>query len=96
MIRSLDEPQVELELPVRPLIKWCVRQDFGYAAGCVWVLARSEPEARGRAEPVLRNVFPTSAPASPVEAFPRAEYQERHGPRDFTVGVRLNMSRPAR
>ena len=35
-------PQVELELPIPPLVEWCVRRDFGHAAGCVWVLARSE------------------------------------------------------
>ena len=65
-----------------------MRQDVGYAAGCVWVLARTAPEARRLAGPVLRNVFPSS-PAVGVEAFPRTEYAERAGPRDFTAGVRL-------
>ena len=88
--------QVELELPIPSLVEWCVRRDFGHAAGCVWVLARSEADARGRAEPVLRNVFPTSPPAGPIEAFPRAEYRERQGPRDFTAGVRLEAPRTAR
>ena len=73
-----------------------MRQDFGYAAGCVWVLARSESEAQRRAEPVLRGVFPTSAPAGPVEAFPRTEYRERQGSRDFTAGVRLAEPQPVR
>ena len=91
----MTNPQGELELPVPPVVEWCVRQDFGYGAGCVWVLARSEPEARRRAEPVLRGVFPTSTPAGPVEVFPRAEYRERQGPRDFTAGVRLEPP-PAR
>ena len=90
------QAQVELELPIPPLVEWCVRQDFGHAAGCVWVLARSEAEARRRAEPVPRSVFPTSPPAGPVEAFPRTEYQERQGPRDFTAGVRLDEPPSAR
>ena len=90
------QAQVELELPVPPLVEWCVRRDFGHAAGCVWVLARSEAEARRRAEPVHRNVFPTSPPVGPVEAFPRAEYRERQGPGDFTAGVRLDKRRTAR
>ena len=93
------EPQVELELPtppIPPLVEWCVRQDFGHAARCVWVLARSEAQARRRGEPVLRGVFPTSPPAGPVEAFPRAEYRERQGPRDFTAGMRLTEPRPGR
>ena len=95
-------PEVELELPMPPLVEWCVQRDFGHAAGCVWVLARSESEARRRADPVLRGVFPTSAPAGPVgeagvaRAFPRAEYRERQGPRDFTAGVRLEAPRTAR
>ena len=84
--------QTELEFPVPPLNEWCVRRDFGHAAGCVWVLARSESDARRQADPVLQGVFPTSAPAGPVEAFPRAEYRERQGPRDFTAGVRLRES----
>ena len=73
-------PEVELELPTPPLVEWSVRRDFGHAARCVWVLARSESEPRLRADPVLRGVFPTSAPAGPVgeagiaRAFPRAEY----------------------
>ena len=78
-----------LALPVPHLDEWCVRQEFSHAAGCVWVLARSAEEARRRAVPVLRNVFPTSPRAGPVETFPRTEYPERAGPRDFTAGVRL-------
>ena len=46
-------------------------------------------KARRRAVPVLRNVFPTSPRAGPVETFPRTEYPERAGPRDFTADVRL-------
>ena len=60
------------------------------------MLASSESGAQRQTEPVLRNVFPTSAPADPVEIFPRAEYGQRAGPRDFTAGVRLNEPRPAR
>ena len=78
-----------LALPVPQLGEWCVRQEFGHAAGCVWILARSAEEARRRAVPVLRNVFPTSPPTGQVEVFPRTEYQSRAGPRDFTAGVRL-------
>ena len=89
-------PQRELELRVPPLVEWCVRQDFGCGAGCIWVLARSESGVRRQAVPVLRNVFPASAPAGPVEVFPRAEYGERAGPHDFTAGVRLREPRPAR
>ena len=89
------QAQVELELPIPPLVEWCVRQDFGYGAGCVWVLAHCEPEARRRAEPVLRGVFPTSSPVGQVEVFPRNQYSERQGPRDFTAGVRLEQP-PAR
>ena len=77
-------------------IEWCVRQDFGFAAGCVWVLASSAEAARHRGEPVLRSVFPTSPPAGPIETFPRSEYPDRAGPQDFTVGVRLTPPAPAR
>ena len=69
--------------------EWCVQRDFGFAAGCVWVLASSAEMARDRGEPVLRSVFPTSPPAGPVETFLRSEYHERAGPKDFTAGVRL-------
>ena len=37
-----------------------------------------------------------SPPAGPVEVFPRAEYSEGRGPRDFTAGVRLHEPQPAR
>ena len=73
-----------------PATEWCVRQDFGYAAGCVWVLAVSAEDARRRGEPVFQTVFPMSPPTGPVEIFPRSEYSDRAGPRDFTAGVRLN------
>ena len=66
-----------------------MRQDYGYAAGCVWVLARSAQEACRQGVPVLRGSFPTSPAAGTVEAFLRSEYQKRAGPRDFTAGVRL-------
>ena len=88
-------PQVELKQPIPPLVEWCVRQDFGYGAGYVLVLARSESAVRRRAEPVLRGVYPTSTPFCPVAAFPHAEYRERSRPRDFTAGVRLAEHRLA-
>ena len=37
-------PRVELELPVPPVVEWCVRRDFGDAPGSVWVLAPSKTE----------------------------------------------------
>ena len=73
-------PRVEVGRPIPPLVARCVQRDFGDVAECVWVLARSESEARGRAEPLLRNLFPTSAPVARVEAFPRAEYRDRWDP----------------
>ena len=51
--------------------------------------------SKARAEPATPNrvrapkTFPTLAPASPVDVFPRAEYGTQQGPRDFTAGVRL-------
>ena len=70
----------------RARTEWCVRQDYGFAAGCVRVLAHDADEARRRGEPVRRSSFHTSTPAGPVETFPRAEYQDRAGARDFTAG----------
>ena len=70
----------------RARTEWCVRQDYGFAAGCVWVLAHDADEARRRGEPVLRNSFQTAKPVGPLETFRRAEYQDRAGARDFTAG----------
>ena len=73
-----------------------MRRDFGYAARCVWVLARCESETRRQADPVLRNGFPTSARANPVAVFPSAVYEPREETRDFTAGLWVDESQPAR
>lgn len=36
------------------------------------------------------------APPGPVESFPRAEYRDQQGPRDFTAGLRLDEPQPVR
>ena len=91
----LVDPQPDQRRSAAAPVEWCVRQDFGFAAGCVWVLASSAETARRRGEPVLRSVFPTSKPAGPVETFLRSEYPDRAGPQDFTAGVRLTPPVPA-
>lgn len=54
------DPDAPSTSPAAPQVELCVRQDYGYAAGCVWVLAVSAEDARRRGESVLRTLFPTS------------------------------------
>ena len=69
-----------------PLIEWCVRQNYGFAAGCIWILARNATEARRLGAPLAQRALPTSSPVAPIEVFPRREYPTRARPHDFTIG----------